>query len=93
MSPTRQAQPVSRSNSQILFVRWRLRLLVEGDDRRGPLLQRGGGERLLHVSTIMKKQLKKMPISAVQQAARSSNWSMEKPETLEFSSPVPSAMT
>ena len=28
MSPTRQAQPVSRSNSQILFVRWRLRLLV-----------------------------------------------------------------
>ena len=56
-------------------------------------MQRGGGERLLHVPTIMKKQLKKMPISAVQQAARSSNWSMEKPETLEFSSPVPSAMT
>ena len=93
MSPTRQAQPVSRSNSQIIFVWPRLRLLVEGDDRRGPLLQRGGGERLLHVPTIMKKQLKKMPISAVQQAARSSNWSMEKPETLEFSSPVPSAMT
>jgi len=56
-------------------------------------LQRGGGERLLHVPTIMKKQLKKMPISAVQQAGRSSNWPMVKPETLEFSSPVPSAMT
>jgi len=56
-------------------------------------LERRGGEQLLHVPTIMKKQLKKMPISAVQQAARSSNWSMEKPETLEFSSPVPSAMT
>ena len=39
--PNRQAQPVSRSNSQILFVGWWLRLLVEGDDRRGPLLQRG----------------------------------------------------
>jgi hypothetical protein len=64
---------MSRSNSKILFVRRRLRLLVEGDDRRGPLSQCGGGKRLLHVRTIMKKQLKKMPISAIHTSRKEYN--------------------
>jgi hypothetical protein len=39
-----------------------------------------------------KKRLKKRPMAARSRASRSSNWSVPKPETLDLSPPVPSAM-